>query len=283
MDNTICTYFTHAGNVSPFDRVMASPLPLARRAEAVARAGFAGMGFGLDDFNQQATELGVNEINRILRANGLQHTEVEVLLDWFVEGPRRAASDLRRAQLLQAAEQLGARHIKVAGDLSGVPQPMSRLVAEFQQLCSEAAAVGTSVTIELFPSSNLADLQTGFALVDQAGCRNGGLLLDIWHMVRGHIPIQAIASLPTGVINHIELDDGTLLPSSDYFTDTCCSRLPCGEGEFPLAEFMQAVKATGYDGLYGTEILSASFRSMDVEAAVMRAGESTRYALSLQD
>jgi hypothetical protein len=46
---------------------------------------------------------------------------------------------------------------------------------------------------------------------------------------------------------------------------------------------MQAVKATGYDGLYGTEILSASFRSMDVEAAVMRAGESTRYALSLQD
>ncbi len=56
------------------------------------------------------------EMKHILDANGMVNIEVEWLLDWFCTDARRAASDEIRALLLDAAEALRARHIKI-GDL----------------------------------------------------------------------------------------------------------------------------------------------------------------------
>jgi sugar phosphate isomerase/epimerase len=38
---------------------------------------------------------------------------LEFLTDWFLEGERKRLSDIRKQNLFQAAEVLGARHIKV--------------------------------------------------------------------------------------------------------------------------------------------------------------------------
>ncbi|MBR9911808.1 MAG: sugar phosphate isomerase/epimerase [Gammaproteobacteria bacterium] len=281
MNKTICSYFTHAGNVNPFAANSASPVDFQRRARACADAGFGGMGFSLDDINQLLARHGAAEVNRILDDLDLQQRELEVLLDWFVDGERRQVSDLKRQQLLLAAELIGAHHIKVCSDITGKPWPMDHLIGEFYQLCQQAAAVDTAITIELFPTSNLADLQSGLAVVQGAGCSNGGLLLDIWHMLRGNISLDAIASLPAGIINHVELDDGPLLPGADYITDTIEHRCAPGEGEFPIAKFMAAIAATGYQGLYGVEILSNEFRSLAVEQAAQRAYRGMAHALQL--
>jgi len=269
--DTICTFFTHAGNLSPMSAPAVSPLPLEQRARAVADAGFAGIGFGREDINRSLEQYGAAGVRAILDDYGLIHRELEVLLNWFVDDSRRKESDLHRAQLLDAAEIIGARHIKVAGDVSGKVWPMNLLIDEFAGLCEQAANVGTAITIELYPSSNLADLQTGFAIVNGAGKNNGGLLLDIWHMLRGHVPLSAIASLPGGIVNHVELDDGAMLPVSDYFSDTINQRLNCGEGEFPIKAFLSALDSIGYDGLFGVEILSEQWRLKPVEVATAEA------------
>jgi sugar phosphate isomerase/epimerase len=266
----ITTYFTLAGNVNPFASDNSSPVSLAERAEAAGKAGYTGFGFGYQDIVNQLDRLGAAEINTVLDQNGLVHRELEVLLDWFVDGERRAVSDRQRQVFLQAAAAIGARHIKVAGDMTGTAWPLGRLVDQFGRLCDEAAAVGTAITIELFPSSNLADLQTGRVLVEGVNRANGGLLLDIWHMVRGEVSLQAIASLPPGLINHVELDDGTLLPVADYMTDTISHRLAPGEGEFPCKAFVEAIAATGYQGLFGVEILSDEYRGLPVMEAAQR-------------
>jgi sugar phosphate isomerase/epimerase len=271
----ICTYFTLAGNVGPFEANTASPIGLVERAEAAGKAGYAGFGFGVDDIEQLSNTLGYREINTILDNNGLKHRELEVLVDWFVTDDRRIAADRKRKILLEAAEKMGARHIKVAGDVQGNTYPLEYIIEEFSRLCDQAAAVGSAITIELFPSSNLADLQTGRAVIEGAGCSNGGLLLDIWHMVRGNIYMDAIAALPPGIINHIELDDGKLLPAANYLDDTINSRLLPGDGEFPLQAFLSAVAATGYDGLYGVEILSSAFRTMALEQAASASYQAT--------
>jgi sugar phosphate isomerase/epimerase len=263
----ICTYLTLAGNIGPFDRKAVSPVGLAERAEAAGTAGYRGLGFNLHDITHLLKTLGAAQVNAILDDNGLVHRELEVLLDWFVDGERRVASDLERRQLLQAAEGIGARHIKVGADLTGKTWPLDQLVEEFSRLCDQAVEAGTAITIELLPTSNLADLQTGRIIVEQAGRANGGLLLDIWHMVRGNIGMAAIASLPPGIVNHVELDDGPLLPRSDYLTDTIYRRVAPGAGEFPCGEFLDAIAATGYHGLYGVEILSDAYRTMPVAQA----------------
>lgn len=280
MNPLICTYFTHAGNVSPFDPNSASPTAFHRRAEACAAAGFNGMGFALDDINDLLERHGATELNRTFDALNMAHKELEVLVDWFVDGERRARSDLRRAQLLRAAEAIGARHIKVVGDVTGKVHPVERMIDEFGRLCDQARAVGSAITIELFPTSNLADLQTGYSLVSGANCSNGGLLLDIWHMFRGNVPFFAIAALPPGVINHVELDDGPALARTDYLTDTINERCAPGDGEMPVKAFMEAIAATGYQGLYGVEILSDAFRRMPVEEAASRAFSGAQEALS---
>jgi sugar phosphate isomerase/epimerase len=277
----ICTYFTHAGPVSPYDANTASPLPLEQRAKACADAGFTGIGFAHDDIVALLAGRSAHDLKQLLTEYGLVHIELEVLLDWFVDGERRQASDQKRATLLRAAEALGARHIKVAGDLTGKPWPMEHLIHEFQVLCRQAQDAGTQISIELFPSSNLADLQTGYALIEGANCANGGLLIDIWHMVRGHIPMSGIAALPASAINHVELDDGRLRPDSDYFSDTVNTRCePCA-GEFPTRAFMEAIAATGYQGSYGAEILSEDWRQLPVEEAAKRAFAGTHAALRM--
>jgi len=271
----ICTYFTLAGNIAPFDANNASPIDLERRARAAAAAGYKGLGFNSQDIAHLLHTLGSQQINTILDDHGLVHRELEALLDWFVDGERRHASDQQRRLLLEAADAIGARHIKVCGDVTGKPWPMEHLVEEFAKLCDQAANVGTAITIELFPTSNLSDLQTGRAVVEGAGRPNGGLLLDIWHMIRGNIRLEAIAALPGHLINHIELDDGTLLPRADYITDTVEGRTAPGEGEFPCREFLDAVAATGYRGLYGVEILSDAYRTMTPEAAATASWQAT--------
>lgn len=263
----VASYFTLAGNVQPFDESTISPIPFARRAEAAARAGYRGIGLGVQDAEHLIASLGAAEIRRIVAANGLELIELEVLVDWYADGDRRAQSDAARAFLLGAAGDLGAVHLKVGGDLSGEHWPIDGVIADFAQLCDDAAKVGTGICIELFPGSSIADITTGKAIVAGADRRNGGLLLDIWHMVRGGIDFAEIAALDAAHILHIEIDDADAVQVGSILDDTICRRRLCGEGALPLPAFLDAVAATGYRGAWGVEILSNEHRARDPEAA----------------
>ncbi|MBL4612807.1 MAG: sugar phosphate isomerase/epimerase [Emcibacter sp.] len=266
----IPTYFTLAGDISPFGSTTVSPHAFIDRVRAASEAGYRGFGFGFQDLVHILDHMSYEDINHILDDHGLIHRELEVLVDWFVDGDRRQASDHQRRIMLDAARRLNARHIKVAGDVTGATWPMDHIVTEFATLCDQAKDADTAITIELFPTSNICDLQTGRAIVEGADRPNGGLLLDIWHMVRANIPMSAIAALPPGIINHVELDDCTLAPQGPFMQETLECRMLPGDGEFPLEEFLTALKATGYDGLYGVEILSNDFRKMPlIKAATL--------------
>ncbi len=272
----IASYFTLAGDVNPFAPPTISPLSFADRAEAAAAAGFRGIGIGHQDIAHLLGSIGAGEIRRILSANGLDILELEVLLDWYATGARRALSDQIRATLLRAASELGAIHIKVAGDRPETPSPISHMADAFGDLCDEAAAAGTGIVIELYPASEIANLATGCGIVNGAGRANGGLLLDIWHMMRGGVPLDAIAALPPHIIRHIELDDADAAQIGTVDEDTVERRRWCGEGDLPVADFLNAVAATGYAGAWGVEILSAENRMLDVREAARRAFDTTR-------
>lgn len=266
----IATYFTLAGQVGPFDAVTVSPVPLPDRLRAAAAAGYAGIGFGHQDLALLIHRHGAREIRAMLDDHGLAMNEVEILLGWFSDGAARRESDRWRQFMLRTAGALGMRHIKVAGDLSDRHWPIDHLAESFAYLCDDAANAGLAATIELFPTSNIATLETGRAIVERAGRANGGLLLDIWHMVRGGIAMTEIAALPPGLVNHVEIDDGTLVPQGDFLKETIDARLPPGEGEFPLRAFFSALDMCRYAGALGVEILSHDFRAMTVDEAARR-------------
>lgn len=286
----IASYFTLAGDLIPFATTAPSPWSLQDRAEAAATAGFVGLGIETNDLRHHVAQHGYAGIRRILADAGLTYLEFEVLTDWFAEGARREASDRDRAFLLRSAAELGADMIKTVGDIhlatgtaNLTPWPIDTLGDAYGQLCRDAARSGTRITLEIVPFSGIATLAAAQALVERAAEPNGGILIDIWHMARGKIPYDSIKDLPPHLITAIEIDDAMREPVPDIFEDTICWRKLPGEGELDVPAFLRAIAATGYDGVYGVEIVSNEHRARSLRDAAEAAFRTTMAQFARRD
>ena len=278
----IASYFTLAGNIIPFASSDPAPFGLKERAEAAAAAGFVGLGLETNDLAHYVNTIGYSGIRGIIEGTGLDYIEFEVLTDWFADGERRAASDATRAFFLEAAAELGAAQIKTVGEILLAPGPggvsswpIEKVGDEFGQLCREAAQAGTRVSIELVPSSAIQDLETARRIVDHAGEPNGGLLIDIWHMARGGISYDDVANLPPYLVTAVEVDDAMRQQVGTIFEDTINNRKLPGEGELDVPAFLHIIMLTGYQGVYGVEMVSDEHRHRTLEDAAVSSFNST--------
>lgn len=276
----LASYFTLAGQVLPLVGSTVSPHSLEARARAAADAGYCGLGLMTDDLQRLVAEHGFDGVKAIIADSGLEHVEFEVLTDWFADGERRARADEDRNFLLDAAERLGAYQIKVSGDLTGTDWPVETMRREFATLARQAGDAGTMITIEIFPASNVRDLDTALAVVGDANPAYGGLLLDVWHMNRGGIPYADFARIPAEYIRHIELDDADAVQVGTIIEDTILRRKLPGEGDFDVPSFLAHIADTGYAGLYGVEVLSDEMRSLSPAEAARRSYDATMRAFA---
>jgi sugar phosphate isomerase/epimerase len=160
-----------------------------------------------------------------------------------------------KQMFLTAAEALGARHIKV-GDFLTQITPMPRLIEAFAALCADAANYGTRILFELIVDGMIKTLPETLEMVEGAGAENGGIMIDLWHVVKMGIPYEDVARIPSRYLLGIELNDGTLECPWDLHEDTVNHRRFCGEGEFDVKGFVNRMLKAGYAGPWGIEVLS---------------------------
>jgi sugar phosphate isomerase/epimerase len=91
-------------------------------------------------------------------------------------------------------------------------------------------------------------------MVETAGAKNGGLILDIVHVVNLGITYDEISTIPLQYIINVELNDGTLPGSPRH--DPSRARRFCGEGEFDIKGFIACVQNMGYTGPWAVEVFS---------------------------
>lgn len=269
----IASYWTIAGDCYPGGPTEVSPWPLEARVAAAAEAGYRGIGLVHQDIMATAARLGLPAMRRLFQDNGLAHVEVEFLGDWFASGEARAASDRTRAELLEAAEAFGARDLKVAGEMWSDRCDIHMMADAFAELCDAAAAAGTNIAVEVLPMSNIRTLGTATAILREANRPNGGLCVDISHMVRGGIPFSEVARLPAAYFKSVELDDAAADPIGSVWNDTLFHRLYPGEGSFDCPGFLAAVDAAGFEGAYGVEILNQDYRRLALREQAKRSFE----------
>jgi sugar phosphate isomerase/epimerase len=277
----IASYWTIAGDVYPMGPNEISPFPFEKRVEVAARAGYRGLGLLHADLMAISNRLGLKEMRRILDANGMQHVELEFLSDWYAQGPARAESDTVRKDLLEAAEALSARCIKIAPglgepSLDDVALDMPRMIESFAALSREAAKYGTSIALEIMPFSNIRTVSAALELVSTDPQPNGGLYLDIWHIARGGIDYSEVAKIPQQWIKAVELDDADRDVVGTLWDDTRFHRRLCGEGALDIPAFLKATRETGYRGPYAVEIISQEHRRLPLEEEAKRSFETAR-------
>jgi sugar phosphate isomerase/epimerase len=271
------SYWTLAVGAGPTG-IQYCPHDFRTRVETAARAGFTAMGFWHADIAEVRKTHSFKEMKQILAANGIVTIEVEWLLDWFCTDARRKASDDTRKLLLDAAEALGARHIKI-GDMGNDCADVPKMTEEFAVLCREAAERGTNVLFEMLPAqfSRVPSLDQMLAIIRGSGAKNGGIMLDNLHVQRTGTTFEDIGrKLGPGDLIGAEINDGYLAMPSKFEDSVVNKRLLPGDGEFDIAGFLRAVWSLGYDGPIGVEVLNEYIRKWDLRTAATEAMAKTR-------
>lgn len=270
----LASYWTIAGGALPHTDKEYSPFDFKERAEAIARAGFKGMGIWHSDLAHILERRSLKEIKEILEGTGMRHLELEFLGDWFRNGEEKRESDIRKKMLMEAAEVLGAHHIKV-GDFYKKKTPMPKLIESFAALCAEAEQHGTRIAFELMPFAMIDTLEESLEMVRGAGAKNGGIAFDLWHIVKLRIPYEQVAHLQEPVLMSVEINDGTFEAPWSLHEDTVNHRRFCGEGEFDVKAFVDCLLKAGYQGPWGIEVLSQEIRDKSLEYLTTHAFQTT--------
>jgi sugar phosphate isomerase/epimerase len=272
----LASYWMLAGPVELHTGREWSRFDVADRVAAAAEAGFRGFGLWHADLLHILDARSLQELRTILDDAGMTHVELELLWDWFLDPgtEERRRSDQLRRTLLEAAEVLEARHVKV-GNFAGRRVPIELLTERFAELCADAAEHGTSVAYEFMRRDATAtSLEQAVRVVQGSGAANGGLGLDLWHVVDLGVSMNAIRELPAGTVVAAEVNDGERVLAARARRSIWDRRLP-GEGDFDIKGFVATVRATGYDGPWGVELLSQAIGDVGPRELARRVYEAT--------
>jgi sugar phosphate isomerase/epimerase len=270
-------YWTISGPVEVHYGREWSLFDLRDRCAQAARVGFSGIGIWHADLEHVLETRSLADVAALLDEYGLRYLELEFLWEWFLDpsDDRRKESDKLRAFLWEAAAALPAHHVKV-GNIPGTPCDIPRLTEAYAELCADAAEHHDAKIVYEFmpPDVNVQTLEAALAIVEGADAPNGGLAIDTWHMAKLGIEPDALRSVPARHLGWVELSDGRWENMSDPVDETINHRELPGEGEFPILEYVAAVRDAGYAGPWGIEVLSEKLRNLPIEEIFDRAYET---------
>lgn len=271
----VATAWTSAGDTSPMRVPSTSPVPIAERVAAIAAAGYVGMGLIADDLLAVRDSIGFAALRDLIADAGLTHVEIELIEQWWIPRGEPSNSYAVRDLLFEAADSLAPAFIKIGSELGPPATDLNRFVAPLRELANQAARHGTRIAIETMPFSAIATVPMGAELIAATGHPGVGLLVDAWHVFRANTSLADLrAVLTPDMVFGVELDDAAAEMVGSMFEDTVDRRLLCGDGSFDLPGLVAVLRDNGFDGPWGVEILSSSFRGLPVREALTLAADS---------
>jgi sugar phosphate isomerase/epimerase len=286
-EDIVALYWTTSGPVKVHYGREWSLFDLRDRCAHAARLGFSGIGIWHADLEHMLAEgKTLAGMRSLLDEYGLRHLELEFLWEWFLDpsDERRRESDARRAVLWEAAAALPTHHVKV-GNIPGTPCELGRLIEAYAALCADAAEHHDAKVVYEFmpPDVNVQTLETALAIVDAADAPNGGLAIDTWHMAKLGIEPDALRSVPARHLGWVELSDGWYENMPDPIDETTNHRELPGEGEFPIREYVAALRDAGYPGPWGVEVLSEKLRNLPIDEIFEQAFATSSAQLAAEE
>jgi len=236
------------------------PWPFERDVETYARLGVDAI--EVCEFKLDPARL--EPQMRLPAAYGLQITSVQPSLRTLF--PSRSQSEpkdigARMARFRRTIEMLApyAPGVPFVTNTGIAPEgnmqaALDRAVCEYGDLADFAAQHGVRIALEplnaaiMNVESAIWTLPQAMRVVDAVGRDNFGICLDCWNVWQNAGLDDAIRACGDRIF---------VVQISDWRTPRSFQDwLIPGQGKIPLGSFLQAVRATGYDGAYSVEIFS---------------------------
>ena len=114
-----------------------------------------------------------------------------------------------------------------------------------------AADYGISINLEFFGTcKSMNTLEDALAFVKDAARPNGGLVIDLMHLIRNGGTVEQLRKMDPKLIKMVQLCDGPANVAPDFaVAEVTANRLYPGEGSFPVREFVRALPPDAVVGL----------------------------------
>ncbi len=180
--------------------------------------------------------------------------------------------------LVDAASELGARHVLVVG--LGIE--LAAFTDRFADLCDRAAPAGVTCVVEFMPVLAVPDLATALAVVADAARPNAGVLVDSLHLARSGSTPADLAPLDAACLPYLQICDApatataatsaatgttgataaTAATGADLLDEALEGRTLPGHGGLPLSELLDVLDATAPQAALSVEVLSRQLRAL---------------------
>ncbi|PSW22217.1 xylose isomerase [Photobacterium sanctipauli] len=235
---------------------------LAEKMEAAHKAGF----HGIEIFEQDLTKFTGTpaDVKRMAGDYGLEILALQPFRD--MEGmpaPLRQQKYDMLEKKMALAHELGTKRMMMCSNVQPYSSP------DLQQCAEDLHAVAQLAKQEnimlgyeaLAWGRHIADYDDAWKLVNLVNHDNLGIVLDTFHMfARGNTLDTLINDIPLEKIALVQVADAPKL-NMDVLQYSRHFRCFPGQGDLPVVEFLQALKAKGFDDYLSHEIFNDEFRA----------------------
>lgn len=252
---------------------------LKEKLQSIAAAGFDGVEiFETDILSHDGSPA---DVGRMMRDLGLEIVAFQPFRDF--EGmpePRRAKGFDRARRKFALMNELGTANLLVCSNVS--PHALGgidRAASDLRELGDVAAEFGVHIGYEaLCWGTHIRDYRDAWEIVRRADHAHVGIILDSFHTLVPGYPVDPIRNIPADKILFVQVADAPKVQMDPLQLSRHLRCFP-GQGGLDIAGFMEALKATGFDGWISHEIFNDRFR-MASSRRVARDGERSLIAMT---
>ncbi len=252
---------------------------LTEKLEAIAAAGFKGVEiFETDLLSFDGTPA---DVRRRVADLGLEIITFQPFRDFEGMPPDSRERIFARAERkFDLMGELGCDLLLVCSNVS--PQSLGgidRAAADLHALGERAGRRGMRVGFEALAwGRHINDYRDAWEAVRRADHPAIGLVLDTFHIFARKTDLKPIGAIPRDRIFLVQLADAPLLDMDSLSWSRHFRNFP-GQGELPLLDFMEALQATGFDGLLSLEIFNDQFRAGSARSVAVDGQRSLLFLL----
>ncbi len=233
---------------------------LEAKLAAAAKAGFRAVEIFENDltfFSGKARDA------RNLAADlGLEIVALQPMRDFEAMPDAVRARNFERAERkFELMHELGARLLCLCSNVSdeAIDDDL-RASADLAELAERARRHGFSIGYEALAwGKYVKDWTKAWDIVRAADGPNLGIVLDSFHACARGNPLAPLAEIPSDKIALVQVADAPAL-QMDPLSLSRHYRCYPGQGDFPIADYLEAIAQTGYRGPVSLEIFNDQFR-----------------------